>query len=360
MIPNRKTAKRPTVWMGTYHPERLTTQKMDWRFLQRHMDGVELYINCVAYLTPQAELKAFARELKERNIQVSLQCGYFDWDPSIEVFTTPNPKGIADRVRTDLKPGVGRITAEIEMRKIEALTEMGVVPAVVALDGPVRRLLWPGQDAGRNERGLTDLDAAIDEVLLYIRTWRRRFPDTRFVKITNFPNWGWKGEPSYHGSGENGMQWGDFYEVIETFMRRVRRSRTPFHGLRIDNPYEYAVGTSPQHPVNDAVAQRLKQIDFMDRVLQLERYCRANNLEAELFVNAQHGDISAAKFREYTLKYLDEYVQRGGRPDAWFVESWYKHPEKVGPETDPESMAGITRDVIKRLWALGVPTARKR
>ena len=45
-----------------------------------------------------------------------------------------------------------------------------------------------------------------------MRVWRARFPKIQFFALTNFPNWGWKGEMSYWGGG---MFYGDYFEALK-------------------------------------------------------------------------------------------------------------------------------------------------
>ena len=51
--------RRPEVWMVTYNPQWLTARNQSWGFLQRHLDGVGIYINMVAFRTPAEELALF-------------------------------------------------------------------------------------------------------------------------------------------------------------------------------------------------------------------------------------------------------------------------------------------------------------
>src|SRR5690554_1527470 len=139
----------PQVWMGHYNPEHLATQSLDWDFVRAHVDVVEFYINMVAYRVPAEDYRPFVEQLKAHDIKIAIQCGYFDWRPVSEDFTTENPKGIAELVNERIEPGIGKITAETEMNKLHHLIEAGGTPDYIVLDGPVRRLMNPGADTGR-------------------------------------------------------------------------------------------------------------------------------------------------------------------------------------------------------------------
>lgn len=348
--------RRPEVWMVTYNPQWLTARNQSWGFLQRHLDGVGIYINMVAFRTPAEELAPFLRELRRRRIRVAVECGYFDWEATRDDFSAPNPKGISDKVRAAVRPGVGEETARTEMAKLKALIDAYGPPDVIALDGPIRRLLHPGADTGRiaphgEQEGLPSLDAAVEEVVATMRAWVRTHRRVRFAVITNFPNWGWKGGPAYWASGPGLMHWGDYYPALRALAARCKRERLPLEAIRCDFPFDYANGTMPvSSPPWPKPAVDPASIDWVGRIRDLEREVQALGLDFELVVNEQQGGgASSERFCRETLRYVDAYRAAGGAPRRWIVQTWYPHPEKVGPEDEPWTMAWLTAEVIRRV-----------
>ncbi len=345
--------KSPEVWFGHVHPEPLGREPDQWPTVQRELDVLQFAINAVAFIIPQEDLKRLGAVLKRNSIRVSIECGYFDWEPQQADFTGPNPKRISDKPRASLKPGIGAETARIEMAKIEPMLRAGIKPDFIVMDGPVRRLIHPGADTGRipahgDQVGLPTVEAAADEVIAYMRAWKRRFPSVRFLALTNFPNWGWKGRVAYWASGPDGMYWGDYFPVIQTLIKRTREARMPLAGLVIDNPYEYAMGTMPVAPPWPPPSKPPSETNWMARVIELERYAESQGLPVSLIVNSQKGGHESDEaFARYTLEYLSAYRTAGGSPQRYVFQTWYEHPTRLIPDTDPHSMMGMLRDVIR-------------
>jgi hypothetical protein len=357
MLPGPSASpRRPEVWFSHAHPEPLGREPDQWPTVQRELDVLQFPINAVAFLIPQDDLKRLRAVLKRNGIRVSIECGYFDWEPQQSDFSAPNPKRITDRPRPVLRPGIGAETARIEIAKLAPLFAAGMRPDYIVMDGPVRRLIHPGADTGRiephgSQEGLADVEAAVDEVVAYMREWRRRLPNVRFMALTNFPNWGWKGQVAYWASGPGGMYWGDYYPVLEALVRKTRAAGMPLAGLVMDNPYEYMMGRIPVGPPWPEPTKRPQETDWLARVLDLERTARGLGLAVSLIVNSQKGGHeSDLAFVRYTLECLEAYRSRGGMAERYVFQTWYPHPEKLIPDTDPHSMTGMLRqalDVIK-------------
>ncbi len=346
----------PQIWMGHYNPEHLATQNLSWDFVQKHVDVIEFYINMVAYRVPAEDYQPFIEQLKENDIKIAIQCGYFDWRPQSEDFTTDNPKGIAESVNEHIEKGIGKITAQTEINKLHHLMVAGGKPDYIVLDGPVRRLMNPGADTGRtrfrgDEIGLDSLDDAIIEIIAYMETWREAFPDIRFIPLTNFPNWGWKGEIAYWGSGPGGMFWGDYFDVANKLLDALAATDLPVVGLRADNPYEFIMGTKNltgtpwENPDVDHSA-----IDWLGRVRELEVLTREKGFAFDLIVNSDTGGgTSPQLFMEESLRFLETYHNAGGRCERYVFEGWYAHPKEVGPEDKPYTLTNLLREAILRI-----------
>ena len=74
--------------------------------------------------------------------------------------------------------------------------------------------------------------------------------------------------------------------------------------------------------------------------------------EVNLIINSERGgQQSDALCADETLKMADTYLKAGGRPDRWIVQSWHPHPERIVPETDPNTLTGLVKRVIERVRA---------
>ncbi|MCC6727882.1 MAG: hypothetical protein IT208_00925 [Chthonomonadales bacterium] len=350
----------PEVWMNHVRMEPLARPGARWDFVKRNLGALEFPINVVAFLMPAGDMKRLVAICRENGVRIAVECGYFDWSSATTDFSAPSPKGITDTVREDMAPGVGERTAAIEIGKLRNLARAGAAPDYLNLDGPIRRMLWPGSDVTRGDiKGLASVDDCVRELVAYMRAMRREFPRVRFLALTNFPNWGWRGEPSYWG----GMFYGDYFDVLRRIIDGTRAAGIPIAGVTADDPYEHAAGLQPHKGWMQLPGEAkptkpvpLDRIDWMRRLLDLERYVRGRGLRFNLIVNSQGGGgASDQAFARGTLDYLYAYRRAGGRADRYIVQSWYRYPETLEPEDDPTTMTGVTKTVIERLRAPAPP-----
>ncbi len=355
-VPPTGSSVTPEVWMNHVRLEELGREGARWDYVQRNLGALEFPINAVGFLIGQDDMARLAALLKARHIKVAIECGYFDWVSKEAEFALPSPRVITDTAREKMGPGVGEETARFEIAKLRQLTRHGIAPDYLNLDGPIRRMIWPGSDVGRNDiAGLASTDACVDELLAYMRTMRREFPKVQFFALVNFPNWGWKGEPSYWG----GMFYGDYFEVLNRIVAKTRAAKMPILGVTADNPYEYTIGTQP-HQAWMPMPREAKptkpldvaKIDWMARLLDLERTVKRQGLEFNLIVNSQGGGAASGEaFHRTTLDYLDAYRKAGGSAKRLILQTWYKFPEKVVPEDEPYTMTNLVKEAIERLKA---------
>ncbi|MFQ6099265.1 MAG: hypothetical protein ACE5O2_16155 [Armatimonadota bacterium] len=315
----------PEVWMCHGRPWELAKPDAKWEFVRANLDGIKLYIDALRR-APQERLQALADVLKRADIKVAVECG--------------GTLGFAPLDDTN-----GEKSAEIELAKLKRWTDAGGQLHYLDLDGPVRRLLYPPG----NRQGFASIERCIKELVDYTKAVRAVYPRIEFFALTNFPNWGYKGDVSYHARGPKRQDWGDYYDVITTIIRLTREADVPIKGLTCDNPYEYAVGEHRSVMLGDP-----REVDWLGRIRDLEKYVEGEGLEFNLICNSEAGgQESAQAFYERTLRYLDTYLAAGGTPKRYIIQTWYPHPREVLPETEPHTMTALVKEVIQRLRAHG-------
>jgi len=178
-----------------------------------------------------------------------------------------------------------------------------------------------------------------------MRAALKRHPKLRFFLLTNFPNWGYKGDVSYHGTGPNRQQLGDYDEVVNIVLRKVNAAGLNFAGITVDNPYEYLIGEHKSSTLKDP-----SNINWLKRVRMYEKFCDVRRLPFNLIINSETGGGTSDKeFYKRTLKMLETYINSGGNPSRYIVQSWYPFPEKTVPENKPYTMTYLVKAVLKKL-----------
>jgi hypothetical protein len=173
-----------------------------------------------------------------------------------------------------------------------------------------------------------------------------RYPDLKFFTLTNFPNWGWKGGTSCHARHENRQDWGDYYDVVSTLLRKTKDAGVvnPV-GVTVDSPYQYTIGRVRSVNLEDP-----SRVNWIARLRDLEDYVESQGMELNLIINSvERLEVDAETYCEETLALIDLFEKAGGSPKRYIVQSWGHHPAKMLPESDPVSMTGLTKAVIMKV-----------
>jgi len=310
----------PEVWMCYRDPMGLFDEGADAEFVRKHVSGIKLYIGTVRK-APADKLAALVKNLKAHHIPLAVECG-----------------GTLGFVKLDDSNGVQ--SARRELRAFDRVYRAGGKIDYLDLDGPVRRLLYPPRGKGFESVGRCA--AALMDCL---RTHSKAHPGMKFWLLTNFPNWGYRGDVSYHARGPKRQDWGDYDTVIRTVLDHAKEAGIRFAGVTVDNPYEYAVGEHRSAKLPDP-----KKVDWIKRIRAYEDFAKSRGLEFNFIANSEvGGKASASQFRERTLKMIDAYVAAGGKPTRYIIQSWYPHPTRLVPETDEESMTSLVKAAILKL-----------
>jgi hypothetical protein len=335
--------KKPEVWMAVLPADVLVQDGAQWDFVKRHVDGMKLWTQQTDYEAskwpfqggveaPDA-LRKIITVLNEYKIPFIIEKGA--WPPK-----TPRP----DLDILGGKPGpmddtfVGR-AVDNELDRIRRVEALGGKVRFLDVDGPIRHMLHPPQGGP----GFPTVEKSAEVFAQYMMGVHREKPDIEFFALTNFPNWGYRGGESYWG----GPRWGDYFPALEATIRLAKKAGAPLRGITVDNPYDYAIGERPLRSLKDR-----KKIDWIARILDVERYVHEQGLEFNMIFNSERGGaFSAALFRRETLAFIDLYRQRGGRPDRYIIQSWYPHPKRdmIVPESNPDTFMGLVKEVIIRV-----------
>jgi hypothetical protein len=314
-------AKEPGIWMCHSEPQQLVAEGADWDTARENLAGVKLYVDWMRK-APMPALQELAQTLKTHGIEVAVECGgTLDFGPMDDTN--------------------GEWSAEHELRSFRRYAEAGGRLDYLDIDGPVRRLLYPIGD----REGFTSMERCAEELIDYMQAVLEEFPEIRFFLLTNFPNWGYEGGPSYHGRGPNRQDWGDYGKVLDVVLPKLKAAGMPLAGLTVDTPYEYVTGVRPS-----AALEAPQEVDWLARVRELEERAEAADLDFNLIVNSEEGgNTSAELFAERTRAFVKLYETAGGSPARYVVQSWYPEPKKAVPESQAHTMTWLVNEAAEAL-----------
>lgn len=322
---------QPEVWLcaGDRIAD-LLRPEAEWSFVRQHLSGIKLYVGQLSRNRRASSeavpdrLRQLVRLVNAHRLQVAVELGgCLDFSPMDDT--------------------AGEWSARHELASLENFYAAGGRVDYLDLDGPIRRLLHP--EKRRDGKRFDSIEQAADELVDALRIHRAAHPETKYWLLTNFPNWGWRGDVSYHARGPQRQDYGDYDQVVRIVLEKLRAAEIPLDGVTVDNPYEYLVGDRRSVNLPDP-----KSVDWLGRVRSYEEFAREQGLTFNLIVNSElGGHESDERFFRDTLQMVDVYRRAGGRPTRWFVQSWYPHPKQMEPETAPHSMTALVRSVIERV-----------
>lgn len=346
---NTPEKKTPEVWMAVLPADVLVEPGANWDFVKRHVDGIKFWTQQIddeakswpfqGKVDAPDALRKLIAELKQSHIPMIIEKG---------CWPQPAPHRYYDRMGGKGGPyddTFSRRAVANELERIRRVESLGGAVAAFDVDGPIHHMLRPITGG----EGFATIERCAQEFTKYMMGVHAARPEIGFYALTNFPNWGYRGEAAYWGA----KGWGDYFTAVEAVIRNAKASGAPLRGITVDNPFDYATGQRPLPPARKKRAgYDPKKIDWMARILDLERYVHAQGLQFNLIINSEGaGNASNRQFNSETLEFLDLYQKRGGRPDRYIVQSWYPHPlrTEVLPDTSPDTFTGLVKEVIQRV-----------
>lgn len=321
-----KTNPLPEVWLCPPFNRVLELTKADANVAKslKGITGLKLYVDSLKK-AGKSDLVALATLVRKNSLRVVVEVG--------------------GTLNHDWQDQAGEKSAQVELAKLKKWEEAGGKIDYLDVDGPVRRLLgyqaW-GRDPSKK---FVSYDRCALELMDYLSAVRKAYPEIQFFLLTNFPNFGYRKGVSYHARGPKRQDQGDYHEIVTAVMKALKRSRISMAGATVDNPYDYFTGARKSATLKDP-----KTVDWVARVRDYEKFCRDNGWEFNLIVNSETGGKESDKrFFEETLDMVARYQKTGGRPNRYFVQSWYDHPRSIVPATAQYSMTALTKAIMQRL-----------
>jgi len=312
---------------------------LEWEFVKHNVSVIKLYIDQVKSASI-VNLRNLVNVCKANNIGIAIELGgLVDWRAD-DVDEVTGESLTAERSFADEYAKIKRLT--------DPVSQGGAGGAITYfdVDGPMRRSLYPSNQ----QQPYHTLDSATDELAEVLQLWRQQYPDIKFMLLTNFPCWGWKGEPAYfnYGFTTGPLGYGDYFDALTMALQKTSAAGVTFTGVTVDNPYDYAIGEASSNQYS-----LIQNIDFLDRLRDLENYVEGEGLDFNMIYNSSRaGNQSAGSnqlYHDETLTFIDAHIAYGATPLRYMIQSWYYYPTQWVPETSGYTMTQLVADVITGL-----------
>lgn len=229
----------------------------------------------------------------------------------------------------------GKLAIAAAFKQIDPVFQAGGKVASIHLDGPVRRQI----KGVAKEPQAKSLEGIASELAQFYIAMHKKYPDMKVGLITNFPNWDYTRElPGVNGhfTDKSSKTYLQVLDAVESALRKVDQT---IDFVEIDCPYNYYSATRTHH--KDAA------VDNAAKFRALHKWCTDRGIALHLIINAKAS--SAKGFHDLTLAYIMQLRRDGIAPDAFIIQSWYKHPEAQLPEGAPNTFMNTARDAITQI-----------
>jgi len=255
-----------------------------------------------------------------------------------------------DRIHRPVKPGNTGLGGRVDY---------------LVMDGPISRVI----DGGRaNDCDFRTQSDAIREMLDYMRAIRARYPDMKFVWLINVPNWQLYADTLPANGPTGGLNYGfrtvsgavtaiELSTLVEAVVGATAAAGLPLAAIHVDTPYDFS--TPDRMPVLIRLAKRIKALGVplgvafnIARGIHWDVQVPFNNLinPRNAFAASRSATatdlVFAEEFKTGTL--YASYVWRdqlGRLPEHLVVQSFFKTPFQILPESTPGSFTNVVRDL---------------
>lgn len=275
-----------------------------------------------------AQLRALARFCRDHKLKVAFEVGGIRMGP-----TTPNDQA-------------GEDTAAGELPHLRRWLKCGGTIDYLTTDHAV--MLAVGAPyvapATNRHRGMT-VSQAIEELVDYFAIMHREIPGARFGVIESL---GFFRVDSPAGTRYDrtvpALPIWPFTQYLDDLLEAMRLRGLELDHFHIDFGYE-GVHYDGQGKLD------------CGRILAVERAVQARGVRAGVIVNAFHDQqapnpepgAATAQARANTLSFIDAYLAQGGSAQDVVVQTWQPYPDRTGPESDPNTVLGLAREVLRRV-----------
>ncbi len=298
-----------------------------WAETLGKLDILKMYIGNISTRIDPDSARTFVSALLAHDVKIAVELGgLLDWHASKGEQTA---LASFQQEYASVKPLIDLIKSIDPGRSIDMLD----------MDGPIRRMLFPNNV----QSNYHTIASAVTELSKVVRMWRDSIPGIEINLLTNFPNWAWGNTPSYFAIDGHSEGYGQYMDVLDAVAAEQAVSGLYFDGLTVDNPYDYATGRAQSNQ-----PALIAGVDWMQRLAELDIAARGMGMKVNMIFNTNAGR-NAQGYSEQTLALIDLYHQRVGKPDGYWIQSWYQLPGAWLPETQSYTMTNLVREVVRKL-----------
>lgn len=238
-----------------------------------------------------------------------------------------------------------------------ANTIIGRIEDIAAYGGKLEFMTWDGmmfrsfyRTVGTTIGAFRTVDEGLEAVAEATKLVKAKYPNFEIIPLPNLPNWNVLDKNGvivpYNAADWAGMtgvpSWNYLFDI---YLNKIAQKGVSINYIEIDHPYDYYTRG---------------RTTSVKRIKAMEDLCTNKNLKLIHIINQSSvgtgtPESQDALFKQGCIDYVDALKLDGINPKYIDVESWYKFPQYLVPETKDNSFTNVVRDLGRKL-TLGVQT----
>ncbi|WHI52952.1 hypothetical protein P3339_09380 [Microbulbifer sp. MLAF003] len=300
-----------------------------WSSLAGQLDGVVVYRSAIIEASDE-ELVEFSQAMKSNGIKIAIEIN-----------------GLSSSYALHESEGES-LTGEESFssnytRSLKRFVDLGGEIDTLIFDGPIRRVLYPS-DTPISPHTYQSIG---NELVDTMRLWRSVVPKIKFVLLTNFSNWGWKGQPARNSKGlpPQSLGYGNYDEALREVLGVVRGSEVDFDAVAADYNYDAFLNEGYSNQV-----ELVKDVDYKNRLIEFYHVVKDYGYQFNMIINSARGAKEGNHpYRVEVLNYIHSLIGVGVNVDSFVIQSWGSYPSLWLTENTTGTMTWTTRLALERV-----------
>ncbi|MFP6723716.1 MAG: hypothetical protein VCF25_26130, partial [Candidatus Poribacteria bacterium] len=202
------------------------------------------------------------------------------------------------------------------------------------LDGPIRRMI----KGVNNKPNAMSIQSISNTLTKFWKNIHNKYPEIKIGLIVNLPNWDFTQEYVGYNGDYTDQSGYTYLEILNTINLELNNANERLDFIEIDCPFNYF---REKYTRNKDF-----QLDNESKFINIQNWCKNNDVDFHLIINAEPRNQGAKGFYNLTYEYVQRIRNAGLFPDKFIIQSWYTEPSKNLPEKGKYTFTNSAKDAI--------------
>lgn len=225
-------------------------------------------------------------------------------------------------------------TYKLALQQLDPIFENDGKVYSLHLDGPIRRMI----KGVNNKPNAMSIQSISNTLTKFWKNIHNKYPEIKIGLIVNLPNWDFTQEYVGYNGDYTDQSGYTYLEILNTINLELNNANERLDFIEIDCPFNYF---REKYTRNKDF-----QLDNESKFINIQNWCKNNDVDFHLIINAEPRNQGAKGFYNLTYEYVQRIRNAGLFPDKFIIQSWYTEPSKNLPEKGKYTFTNSAKDAI--------------